>query len=212
MTRNIGIFGTSGMALEVGDIAYALGLNPIFIAKDEAVLSETGDLDHVILEKDLPRNAGLSCVIGIGDGGIRKSVVKRYKNVVEFVNLIHPSATFGRGQRDMVENSEGVIVAAGARFTCNTAVGDHCIINQNATIAHDCIIESYSHVGSGANVSGNVFIGSQCWIGAGAVINQGTPEQKLKIGHATLIGSGSVVTKSCLKQSVYAGVPARKLR
>ena len=67
-------------------------------------------------------------------------------------------------------------------------------------------------MGSGANVSGNVFIGSQCWIGAGAVINQGTPEQKLKIGHATLIGSGSVVTNSCLKQSVYAGVPARKLR
>ena len=81
----------------------------------------------------------------------------------------------------------------------------------HATIAHDCIIESYSHVGPGANVSGNVFIGSQCWIGAGAVINQGTPGQMLKIGNATQIGSGSVVIKSCLKHSVYAGVPARKL-
>ena len=32
---------------------------------------------------------------------------ENYKNEVEFVNLIHPSATFGRGQRELVENSEG---------------------------------------------------------------------------------------------------------
>lgn len=212
MTNEIGIFGTSGMAREASGIAFILGLDPIFIAKDETVLSETTDLGHVILEKDLLRNAGLPCVIGIGNAGIRRSVAENYKNEVEFVNLIHPSATFGRGQRELVENSEGVIVAAGARFTCNTVIGDHCIINQNATIAHDCIIGSFSHVGPGANVSGNVSIGSQCWIGAGAVINQGTPRQMMKIGDDTQIGSGSVVTKNCHKHSVYVGVPARKLR
>ena len=67
-------------------------------------------------------------------------------------------------------------------------------------------------MGPGANVSGNVSIGSQCWIGAGAVINQGTPRQMMKIGDDTQIGSGSVVTKNCHKHSIYVGVPARKLR
>ena len=41
--------------------------DPIFIAKDETVLSKTTDLGHA-MEKDLPRNAGLPRVIGIGDG------------------------------------------------------------------------------------------------------------------------------------------------
>ena len=53
VTNEIGIFGTSGMAREASGIAFILGLDPIFIAKDETVLSETTDLGHVILEKDL---------------------------------------------------------------------------------------------------------------------------------------------------------------
>ena len=39
--------------------------------------------------------------------GIRRSVAENYKNEVEFVNLTHPSATFGRGQRELVENLKG---------------------------------------------------------------------------------------------------------
>ena len=65
-------------------------------------------------------------------------------------------------------------------------------------------------MGPGANVSGNVSIGSQCWIGAGAVINQGTPRQMMKIGDDTQIGSGSVVTK--IVKAPICRVPAGSCR
>ena len=39
----------------------------IFIAKDETVLSESTDLGHVILERDL-LECWFACVIGIGEG------------------------------------------------------------------------------------------------------------------------------------------------
>lgn len=34
--RKVGIFGTSGMAREAGDIAWALGLEPIYVARVNA--------------------------------------------------------------------------------------------------------------------------------------------------------------------------------
>jgi acetyltransferase-like isoleucine patch superfamily enzyme len=52
----------------------------------------------------------------------------------------------------------------------------------------------------------------RCWIGAGAIVNQGAPNMKLKIGNDTIVGSGSVVVKSCDANSIYAGVPARRIR
>ena len=50
------------------------------------------------------------------------------------------------------------------------------------------------------------------WIGAGALINQGNYEAKTMIGENTMIGSGAVVVGDCEANSVYAGVPARKIR
>jgi D-arabinose 1-dehydrogenase-like Zn-dependent alcohol dehydrogenase len=46
MTKRIGIFGTSGMAREASDIADALGLSVVFVARDSAELAtfaEHGD-------------------------------------------------------------------------------------------------------------------------------------------------------------------------
>ncbi|OFT56227.1 hypothetical protein HMPREF3159_09415 [Brachybacterium sp. HMSC06H03] len=52
-----------------------------------------------------------------------------------------------------------------------------------------------------------VTVGDGAWIGAGAIILPG-----ITIGAGCIIGAGAVVTNDCLPDSVYAGVPARKLR
>lgn len=209
--NRVGIFGTSGMAREAGDIAWALGLEPFYVALNEAERAAWDYPGDIILENDVESFSSLEFVIGIGDNSIRRKVAERFTGQVRFANLIHPSATFGREQREHLERRQGVIVAAGVRLTSGIEIGDYVLLNQNVTVAHDCIVGSYVHIAPGANVSGNVLLGEGCWVGAGAVINQGTNGRKLTVSKGTLIGSGAVVVRDCEPNAVYAGVPAKRI-
>lgn len=212
MTNPVGVFGTSGMAREAGDIAWVLGFEPVYIARDESELDARSFPGRVVLEKDIWQYSNMPFVIGIGESNIRRAVAERFAGSLQFINLIHPSATFGFGQRQVLEQSKGTIVAAGARLTSGVAIGDFCILNQNTTIAHDCVLESFVHVAPGANVSGNVHLKNGCWIGAGAVVNQGSNTGKRFVGENTMVGSGAVVTNDCEANAVYAGVPAKRIK
>lgn len=210
--NRIGIFGTSGMAREAGDIAWALGFEPFYVARDQAEVHAWCFPAPVILEQDVRHYTDMPYVIGIGEGGIRKAVAERFKYQLRFTNLIHPSATFGLAQREVIESCTGTIIAAGARLTSGISVGDFCIFNQNVTVAHDCIVGNYVHVAPGANVSGNVHLQDSCWVGAGAVINQGNLTKKLVVGSNTVVGSGAVVIDDCDPNAVYVGVPAKRIK
>lgn len=208
----IGIFGTSGFAREVGDIALDLGYEPLYIARDEAELNAWSFPGNAILESRIEDCRDISFAIGIGENAIRQKVAQRFVGQLNFINLIHPTATFGASQRQCIEARRGVIVCAGVRFTNNIQVGDFGIFNLNATVGHDVIVEDFVNLAPGAHISGNVHIGPRCWIGTGAVVNQGTQGNKLHIGANTVIGSGSVVVKACAPDSVYVGVPAKKIK
>lgn len=75
---HIGIFGTSGMAREVGDIAFAYGLEPAYVARDEVELASWQYYQKVILEKDVTQYNDIPFVIGVGENKIRKAISKRY--------------------------------------------------------------------------------------------------------------------------------------
>ena len=200
------------MAREAGDIACELGYSPVYIARDQAEMDASDLHAEVVLEADILRYKDMPFVIGIGENAVRQRVVQRFEDKIKFSNLIHSSATFGQGQRALIETKQGVIVAAGVRFTNHIQVGNFDIFNQSATIAHDVVLGDFVHIAPGSIVSGNVSIGHRCWIGAGAVINQGTNEKKLHIGENTVIGSGAVVIRSCVSDAVYAGVPAKRIK
>lgn len=208
----IGIFGTSGMAREAGDIAWELGLEPVYVARDQAELDACAFPGQVILESDVDRNQEMGYVIGIGDNGIRQRIAQRYVSRLRFANLIHPSATFGKGQRELIEVKQGVIVCAGVRFTNNIQVGDFCIFNLNSTISHDVVIDECVYVAPGAHITGNVHIETRAWIGIGVAINQGTENLKRRIGADTTIGSGAVVVRDCEPNAIYVGIPARRIK
>lgn len=210
--KKIGVFGTSGFAREVADIAYEHGYQVIFIARDETEINACHYSDEIILEKDINQHVHMKYVIGIGDNATREKVARQFSNDLTFVNLIHPSASFGRMQRQAIEVRKGVIVCAGVRFTNNILVGDFTVFNLNATIGHDVIVEDFVNVAPGANISGHVHLDTRCWIGTGASINQGTMDNKLTIGSDTVIGSGSMVNKSCESNAVYFGVPVKKIK
>ena len=212
MTKRIGIFGTSGMAREARDIADALGLSVVFVARDSAELAAFSEHGDSILESDTERFKDMPFVIGIGEGAIRRKIATHFVGKIKFGNLIHPTATFGRGQREPLESRQGIIICAGVRFTSNIVVGDFSIFNLNATVSHDCFMGDFVTISPQACILGNVEIKSGAWIGAGATINQGTNVSKRMIGPNTIIGSGAVVLHDCDAHSIYAGVPARKIK
>ena len=208
----IGIFGTSGMAREAGDIAWELGFEPVYVARDKAELDAYAFPGQIILESDIDRYHDIGYVIGIGDNSIRQHIAQRYSDRLRFTNLIHPSASFGRGQRELLEAKRGVIVCAGVRLTTNIQVGNFCIFNLNSTISHDVVVGEFVYVAPGAHVTGNVQIEARAWIGIGVAINQGTGSRKRYIGADTTIGSGAVVVSDCEPNAIYAGIPARRIK
>jgi sugar O-acyltransferase (sialic acid O-acetyltransferase NeuD family) len=210
--NRVGIFGTSGMAREAGDIAWELGLEPVYVARNQAELDACAFPGQVILESDVDRNHEMDYVIGIGDNGIRQRIAQRYVSRLRFANLIHPSASFGKGQRELVEAKRGVIVCAGVRFTNNIQIGDFCIFNLNSTISHDVVIDECVYIAPGVHITGNVHIEPRAWIGIGVAINQGNESLKRRIGADTTIGSGAVVVKDCEPNAIYVGNPARRIK
>lgn len=86
-------------------------------------------------------------------------------------------------------------------------VGDYTLFGPNVTVAtaaHPIWPEARK---IGAEYNKPVHIGSNCWIGAGAVILPG-----VSIGDNTVIGGGSVVTKDIPSNVVAVGNPCRVLR
>lgn len=83
-------------------------------------------------------------------------------------------------------------------------VGDYTQIAPNVGI----ISSNHDVYDSRKHIEGNVYIGKYCWIGFGAVILPG-----VKLGDFTIVGAGSVVTKSFPKgHCVIGGVPAKQIK
>ena len=82
-------------------------------------------------------------------------------------------------------------------------------IGANAMIGPFCYITDHDHVigSSDALVSEPTRIGERCWLGAHVTVLKG-----VSIGDDTVIGAGSVVTKSLPPRVIAVGNPARVLR
>lgn len=67
---------------------------------------------------------------------------------------------------------------------------------------HDQLIAAQGHI-----PSDDLVVEDDVWIGANAIILPG-----VRIGRHSVVAAGSVVTKSVDSNSLYAGVPARKIK
>lgn len=93
-------------------------------------------------------------------------------------------------------------------------IGDAEItIGKDVFVAYNCVITTVSHeIGSsekraGENIYKSVNIGDGVWIGASSTILPG-----VTIGKGAVIAAGSVVTKDCEPDCLYAGVPAKLVK
>ncbi|MBY0619529.1 MULTISPECIES: acetyltransferase [Pseudomonadota] len=112
---------------------------------------------------------------------------------------------------EMSEIGEGAIICSNSIVSTNVVIGHHFHCNFGCYIAHDCRIADYVTFAPAVQCLGNVHIERHAYIGAGAIIKQGTRDQPRRIGEGAIIGMGAVVTKDVPPHTTVVGNPAKPL-
>lgn len=111
--------------------------------------------------------------------------------------------------RSMLSVGDGAYINRGTIIATHGGVEIGCCVY----LGHRVTILSVSHqIGqpdqrAGEHVYAKVTIGNGAWLGANVTVLPG-----VRIGQGAVVGAGSVVTKDCEPDAVYAGVPARLIR
>jgi sugar O-acyltransferase (sialic acid O-acetyltransferase NeuD family) len=145
-------------------------------------------------------------IISWGDNFKRKEIVKNVYSIskkFKWTSIVSKKSIISK----KVKIGEGTLIMPGTVINFNSNIGRHCIINTNSTIEHDNRFDDYSACGPGVTTSGNVTVGELSYIGVGSSIKHGVAILK-----NTVIGGQSYVNKDCASDSVYYGVPAKKIR
>ena len=210
-TIKVIIFGTSGHAKVIIDIIES---NPKFEFigfVDNHVSVGNKVLGYPVLGKDeslvmLMEKYGFNKgVIGVGDNFVRSKVCEMIFALApnfEFINCIHKSAKLS----NHCQMGVGNVVMPGVTINASSFIFNHCILNTNSSLDHDCKMMNYSSLGPNSAVGGKCSIGEFSHIGIGASVIQG-----VSIGKNCIIGGGSVVTKNSQSDSIYVGVPSKKI-
>jgi sugar O-acyltransferase (sialic acid O-acetyltransferase NeuD family) len=101
-----------------------------------------------------------------------------------FPKLIHPRATVEPSSKV----GEGVQVFANAYVGSDALLHPLCMINTNAVVSHDCVIEEYTHIAPGALLAGHVHVGARTLVGMGVTTAIG-----VRIGSGARIGNGAIL-------------------
>lgn len=145
-------------------------------------------------------------LIAIGDNWSRYMVHQQVTSIIPdfvFVNAIHPSAVIGNTSKLGV----GVVAMAGCIFNPRATIGDFTFFATGAQIEHDSNIREYASVSAGSITGGYVTLGKFSAITLGVTV-----VDRVEIGENTVIGAGSLVTKSMPANVLAYGSPAKIIR
>ncbi|OSY88144.1 acetyltransferase [Tenacibaculum holothuriorum] len=146
-------------------------------------------------------NESYALIISIGNNNIRKIIVEKLD--VTFGIAIHPKSQISPS----VKIGKGTTLMAGSIVNASTRIGEHCIVNTNASLDHDCVIEDFVHISPGAVITGGVSIGEGTHIGAGVIVIPG-----VKIGKWVTIGAGAVIINNIPDYTTVVGNPGRIIK
>lgn len=209
----IGVYGASGFGKEVMPLVREQFPQ---LAKEQFVFIDDGNSmqqlnGYTVLgfnQFAQAECANKAATIAIANSAVREKLAHKLTNAgIQHLEIKASNVI----SLDDVVIDEGSILCPFVCLTSNIKIGKFFHANIYSYIAHDCIIGDFVTFAPGVKCNGNIIIEDHAYIGTGAVIKQGTPDQPLIIGKGAIVGMGAVVTRSVAAGVTVVGNPARPL-
>ena len=204
-SKNVFIFGYSGHAYVLIESMLDLGYTISgYFDKKEAVLNPY-NLEYLGFELDVD----LKSIVNqdyvfptVGENFIREKLLKIFdeQGLNQFV-LIDKAANVSKTAQIGLSTYIGKSVCVNAL----AKIGKGVILNTNAVIEHECVIDDLVHIAPSATLAGNVKVGRGSFVGANSVC-----KQNITIGTNCTLGAGSVLVKNMADKEIWMGSPAKK--
>lgn len=144
--------------------------------------------------------------IAIANSHVREKIAQRLKmDGIQLWSIIADNVVL----MDQLELAEGSALSPFVTIGSNVRIGKCFQTNLYSYVEHDCVIGDFVTFAPGVKCNGNIHIHDHAYIGAGAMIKQGKPDDPLVIGVGAIVGMGAVVTKSVPAGATVVGNPAR---
>ena len=207
--RHFGLVGTGGCGRTVMPIARAQMPDDVhlYYVESSPTASQVNGMPVLSINDFLALEGDKFFNVAIADSVARKAVVEKMSPHAKAAGLLANTAVIL--DAETVSIGEGLIFCSYALITANVKIGKFFHANSYAYIEHDCVIGDYVTFAPGVKCNGNVHIHDHAYIGAGAIIRQGTAAKPLVIGEGAVIGMGAVVTKDVPPHTTVIGNPAK---
>ena len=212
MNKLFGIIGAGGFGREVMPLVVSQTFefaDFAFVVEDQ-YLTQTREINGrrlMGLSEFLAADADKFFNVAIGDGKTRERIANLIKPEVAKTFEIRPDSLW---EGDANQIGPGAIFCANTMVTSNAKIGRFFQCNIYSYVAHDCVIGDFVTFAPGVKCNGHVVIEDYAYIGAGAIIRDGT-KSPIVIGKGAVVGMGAVVTKSVPPGAVVVGNPAKEL-
>lgn len=215
MTDLYAVYGASGCGRSLMPVARAqlkrAGIEAEIVFIDDSLVAETIINSHRAMSyaafKAHPATQK-QVLIAIANSRVREKIaIQLEQDAIELWSVQADNVVL----MDEVEIAEGAALSPFVSITSNIKIGKCFHANLYSYVEHDCVIGDFVTFAPGVQCNGNIHIQDHAYIGAGAVIKQGTPDQPLIIGRGAVVGMGAVVTKSVPAGVTIVGNPARAL-
>lgn len=213
--KNIVIYGSGGMALEVVQLIEDINtIEPTWniLGYIDDFRGDQGENNLIIngykilgtnqIVKDFDEST--YWIIAVSNTKSKRAIhdsVEEYH--LNYATLIHPTAKISKN----VIIGEGTIVSFGCILSVNVVLGTQVYLNMRTIIGHDSIIEDYSTCLINCIVAGNVLIKEGVLLGSNCVI-----KEKLTIGQNAKISMGSAVFFDVEDNVVVMNSPPKRMK